>query len=395
MANRRYDIDWLRNLGILLLFPFHSARIFDHWDPFYVKSHVLSWGLSWFIASTSYWFMPLLFWLAGSSIWYALQHRSYQQYMKDRISRLLIPFIFGLLLIVPPQGYFSLWQHRGDSPGNYFTFLKNYLLDFSDLSGYFGSFTPAHLWFILYLFVLSLIALPLFIYLKNKNGTSRFEKFHLIFSKPYVYILFFIILAATQSLPAPGGQNPFYYLAFLIMGFVTASHPNYQKMFKTYRFHAFILILILVPVWEIILFHSLDSTSFSPVDIFNTFLRSLNTWLTLIVILGYGNKFLNFSHKLVPYMNEASFPIYIIHQSILVVVGYFILKFNIGVWQEYLLIMAITFMISVIIYEFIIKRTPFTRWIFGVKIKTPISKKAAKKINNDSLPLMDEERRGV
>ncbi|MEH7119450.1 acyltransferase family protein, partial [Neobacillus vireti] len=160
--NRRYDIDWLRNLGILLLFPFHSARVFDYWDPFYVKSNELSWELSWFIASTSYWFMPLLFWLAGSSTWYALQYRSNQQYLKDRVSRLLVPFIFGLFFIVPPQGYLSLWQHNGDSPGNYFTFLKNYFLDFSDLSGYFGTFTPAHLWFILYLFVFSLLALPLF-----------------------------------------------------------------------------------------------------------------------------------------------------------------------------------------------------------------------------------------
>ncbi|MEH7119451.1 acyltransferase family protein, partial [Neobacillus vireti] len=185
-----------------------------------------------------------------------------------------------------------------------------------------------------------------------------------------------------QLLPAPGGQNPFYYIAFLIMGFVTTSHPNYQKMFNQYRFPALIGIIILVPVWEIILYHSLDSASFSPIDIFKVFLRSLNTWLTLIVILGYGNKFLNFSHKLLPYMNETSFPIYIIHQSVLVGVGYFILKLKTGIWLEYLLIMVVTFIISLMIYEFIIKRIPFTRWIFGVKIKTPIpSEKAATNMN--------------
>ncbi|WP_160723651.1 acyltransferase family protein [Bacillus sp. USDA818B3_A] len=378
-SKRRYDIDWLRNLGILLLFAFHSARVFDHWDPFYVKSSELSWGLSWFIASTSYWFMPLLFWLAGASTWYALQYRSSQQYIKDRIARLLIPFMFGLLFIVPPQGYFSLWQHRGSSPGNYFTFLQNYFMDFSDLSGYFGSFTPAHLWFILYLFVFSLVTVPLFMYWKNKTGTSGNEKFHSIFSKPFVYLLFFIVLTATQPLPDPGGQNPFYYIAFLIMGFVTTSYPNYQKMFNKYRFPALISIIILFPVWEILLYHSLNSAGFSPINIF---LRPLNTWLTLIVILGYGNKFLNFSHKLLPYMNEAAFPIYIIHQSVLVVAGYFILKMKTDVWLEYLLIMAVTFMISVMIYEFIIKRIPFTRWVFGVKIKNSIiSKKSAANIN--------------
>lgn len=67
---RRYDIDWLRNFGIFLLFPFHAARFFDYWDPFYVKNETLSWGLSWFISVANLWFMPLLLWLAGSPSWY-------------------------------------------------------------------------------------------------------------------------------------------------------------------------------------------------------------------------------------------------------------------------------------------------------------------------------------
>jgi len=53
-SKRRYDIDWLRIIVILLLFPFHSARIFDFWEPNYVKSADLSWGLSWFIVIVGY-----------------------------------------------------------------------------------------------------------------------------------------------------------------------------------------------------------------------------------------------------------------------------------------------------------------------------------------------------
>jgi glucan biosynthesis protein C len=68
-------------------------------------------------------------------------------------------------------------------------------------------------------------------------------------------------------------------------------------------------------------------------------------------------------------MNEASFPVYIIHQTILVVVSFFVLKFKLGVPLEYFFIMALTFVISVALYEGIMKRTPITRWMFGVKIK--------------------------
>jgi hypothetical protein len=83
-----------------------------------VKNDAESWGLSWFIALTSYWFMPLLFWLAGSASWYALQRRFDRQYIKERLSRLFIPFVAGTLLVVPPQGYFALKMH-GREPGNY------------------------------------------------------------------------------------------------------------------------------------------------------------------------------------------------------------------------------------------------------------------------------------
>lgn len=89
---RRLDIDWLRIFVIILLFPFHSARIFDYWEPNYVKNIDLSWGLSWFIVIVGNWFMPLMFWLAGASSWYALESRNGLQYVKERMSRLFIPY---------------------------------------------------------------------------------------------------------------------------------------------------------------------------------------------------------------------------------------------------------------------------------------------------------------
>ncbi|ETI68965.1 acyltransferase family protein [Neobacillus vireti] len=366
---RRYDIDWLRNFAILLLFPFHAARVFDHWDPFYVKNETLSWGLSWFISVANIWFMPLLFWLAGSASWYALRVKSTSFFLNERIGRLLIPLLFGVLFIVPPQGYFAILDHTGESSGSYFIFLKNFFTDFSDLSGYFGTFTPAHLWFILYLFVLSVAAIPVFSLLNNQNRKEKVNKFHKIFSQPLIFMLLFIVLTITQALPAPGGQNPFYYLAILLIGYISCSDPRYQEMFNRIRFKALILVLILVPIWAILVVHNLDAKGFSTISIFLTLFRSLNTLLGLIVILGFGNKFLNFRHKILPYLNEAAFPIYIIHQSVLVVISYYVIRLDMRVPAKFTLIMLSTLIASLLIYELIIKRMGMTRFLFGVKTK--------------------------
>jgi fucose 4-O-acetylase-like acetyltransferase len=107
---RKHYIDWLRNLGILLLIPFHTSRIFDVFEPNYVKGDV-SGMASFFISITSFWYIPLLLMLAGMSSFYAIQSRTTREYLRERVQRILVPFIFGVLLIVPPQGYFAMKDH--------------------------------------------------------------------------------------------------------------------------------------------------------------------------------------------------------------------------------------------------------------------------------------------
>lgn len=363
LDNRRYDLDWLRNFGILLLVPFHSARVFDHWEPFYVKNDDLSWGLSWFISLTSYWFMPLLFWLAGAASWYALQKKSNLQYIKERFHRLLVPFLFGVLFIVPPQGYFAMSNHNGEAV-NLFSFISFFFSDWSDLSGYFGTFTPAHLWFILYLFVLSLVAIPIFAVFLDDSRKSIIETFHRVFSKATVFIPSSLVLALTQLFPAPGGQNPFFFLVLFVMGFIVSSNARYLDMFQWIRGKALLAILFLVPAWMVLSFHYKEAALFSTVI---TILRAISIWLTLIVIISFGNKFLNFNHRIIAYLNEAAFPIYIVHQSILVSSAYFIVKLNISVLLKYIMLMSVTLVCSLLIYEGLIKRTKLTCRLFGVK----------------------------
>ncbi|MCR2808024.1 acyltransferase family protein [Paenibacillus soyae] len=360
---RRYDIDWLRNAAILLLFPFHASRLFDHWDPFYAKNEELSWALSYFIAFASIWFMPLLFWLAGSSSWYALGGRTGAAYAKERVMRLLIPLLTGVLLIVPPQGYYALLT-LGESPGSYFRYLGSFFTDFSDLSGYTGGFTPAHLWFILYLFVFSLLLLPLFRRWRSDKAAPGLEKLSVIMSRPIPYVLLALPLSATKLLPDPGGQNPFYFMALFAIGFLAVSNPRYQAMFDRYWKPFSLLGVLLSGFWVAALANSwLNGAAME-------LLRNAALLLVLGALLGFGHVRLNRKKGLLAYMNEAAFPVYVIHQTVIIIIGYYAVGWGLPLYGAFALILVLSFALCIAIYEFVLRRTAVTRLLFGIKARS-------------------------
>jgi cbb3-type cytochrome oxidase subunit 3 len=177
---RRHELDWLRVLAVLLLVYFHSARIFDFGD-FYVKNGQLSKGFEAFVTFVDIWFMPLFFFIAGAASFYALRKRSGKQYAGERAKRLMVPFVFGTLVLAAPQVYCVLLQQPTYSQ-NYlqyygYIFTTPYLTEVT--AGSVGpakiiAFTlePAHLWFILYLFIFSMVCLPLFLRLRGEKGAG-------------------------------------------------------------------------------------------------------------------------------------------------------------------------------------------------------------------------------
>ena len=358
LQERRYDIDWLRNFGILLLFPYHAARIFDIWGPNYIKSTELSPTLSSFLLVAGYCFMPLLFFLAGASSWYALKKRSAAQYSKDRFYKLLIPFLFGLLIIVPPQAYLAKITHSVYN-GDYITFMKGYFTDFTDLTGYLGTFTPGHLWFILYLFIISMVALPIMIKSHNKPPIK-------LLRNPWIMISLFIPLTLMEFLPDLGGKNPFFFFFLFLVGFFLGKDAGVMETIHRIKFKCLLFLLPLVPGTMILFQQNSHAGDFSAVHLLITVLKNLGVCLTLIVLIGYGNKCLNHDHAMLHYMNQAAFPVYILHQTVMMVVGYYTVKINAGISVRYILITFLTLILSIILYE-IIRRIPGLRRLFGIK----------------------------
>ena len=219
---RKYFIDNLRILCILLLFPFHAGMFYnDFGERFYV--HIADClPASLLNISTYPWWMPLLFVLAGASTFYAFGKRTAKQYIIERVLKLYIPFTAALILVIPVQPYLADIYFNNYS-GNYFEHFKEFLV-FTDLSGYDGHFTPAHTWFILYLFLISLITLPLLKLAYNKSFDLKLSRFLILKLLLIAIIIYFI-----KPIANLGGKSIAEFMAWFLTGFFVFSNEAFQE----------------------------------------------------------------------------------------------------------------------------------------------------------------------
>lgn len=175
------------------IFLFHNARFFNEED-WHVKNAQLDFGMSVFVAILNQFIMPLFFVLSAIAAYYALQHRTGKAFIGERASRLLIPLIFGIFALVPPQVYIERVSH-GEFQGSFFDFLPHY---FDGWYGFGGNFAwmGLHLWYLLVLFLFSVLLFPVFQRM-NQSSLSGIADF---FTKPFAVYLFFIPIAMIEML---------------------------------------------------------------------------------------------------------------------------------------------------------------------------------------------------
>jgi len=167
IKQRRYDLDWLRVSAFYILILYHVGMIFVPWDFHIKNSQTAEWFETW-MAFLSQWRLPLLFMISGIVINYSLGKRSGNEFIRERLKRLLIPPVFGMLVIVPPQIYYER-IFNGVQYVSYWDFWKTvfHLQPFPQ-----GNFSWHHLWYVVYILVYSLIAVPLFLYLLSEKSAK-------------------------------------------------------------------------------------------------------------------------------------------------------------------------------------------------------------------------------
>jgi glucan biosynthesis protein C len=353
---RRYDIDWLRVLAVLLLFYVHPGKIFFTFGPWYVQNAQKSVLISIGILFLERWQMELLFLLAGASTVFALRFRGAGQYIWERFKRLLIPLAFGIFVIVPPQLYIEILGFRGASYIEYYP--KYFDPEFTH------GFDMGHLWFIAYLFGYSLLALPLLLFLKGERGRRILDKLGQFFSLPGTIFLFILPIALMHYLLYDFYPNPLYYFTFFLLGYLLLADDRFEEIIGKNKLIGLIVGVLWFAVWYIMV----SQGTRIPIWL-GSLSRGVVSWCCLIALLGYGKQFLNFTNRFLKYQSEASYPVYILHQTVIIAIGYFVIRWRMGVFPKFIIIVAGSLVVTFAIYEVLVKRTNLTRFLFGMRPK--------------------------
>jgi peptidoglycan/LPS O-acetylase OafA/YrhL len=255
-------------------------------------------------------------------------------------------------VIVPPQTYLAQWS-KGIQP------VQNFWSS-GDMTGYTGGFTPAHLWFIMFLFVFSLVALPLFVRWHRRPIGARW----LLFAMP-------LVLALTNGLPSPedGPQNPSYALALFVGGFLLVADPRAERLIhRAWRLLLAIGVVTMAAVFLVWSSGAEDTwTDGSAIQTGFQLLAQVNVWVWVLALIGLGHAFLKRENRVLRYANTAAYPFYLLHQTVIVAVAYVVVRWNVGLWGQFGAIVIASFAISLGLYELAVRRTNATRFLFGLK----------------------------
>ena len=352
---RKHYIDNLRWLTILLLIPYHAAQAWNTWgEPNYIyfESNKL---ISSIIVFFSPYFMPLLFLLAGISTSYALKKRTVKQYISERVRRLLVPFIFGTLLFMPVMTYLADKFNCGYSKG-FFSHYIIFFTKFTDLIGADGGFSVGQFWFILYLFIISVVS-ALIISLQKKV-VPEYKK-----DIPIWFICFLgLPLPLLSELLSIGGKSLVEYTYIFLVGYYVFSDDSVIRKEERYKW-LFMLVGITSALLNVYLFIGSD-TQYS---ILNTVARYIVEWFMPIALIGLGKAYLNFASRLSVYMSQRSFAFYILHFIWVVIFQYYMADiFADNTFLLYIIPIISVYGATFLCCEICI-RIPFICFLMGIK----------------------------
>lgn len=367
VKERQYYIDWLRIMLILSVFLFHIGMIFNTW-PWHIKNDEQYGGaLRQLMTFLHSWRMPLLFMLSGAGTFFALGKRTSGQYLSERFKRLVIPLAIGIFTLVPVQVYIEKI--------NQFSSLVEYYPHMFEGIYPEGNFSWHHLWFIAYLFVISLFISPFLNFLRSERFqrfTSRIER---IVIKPFALNIFIIPLLLSQIILRPFFETETndlvndwasitYYIIFFLAGFILLPVRNITEAMRKYR----LLYLAEVVAVTIVMFkvpYMARSEESGEIirDVSSIFLA----WSCAVTAIGFAKQYFNINSPLRKLANEAIYPFYLLHQPVIVITGYFTIQLDVAVAWKVVIVLLSSFTLTTAIYWFLIRPFNLSRIIFGMK----------------------------
>jgi glucans biosynthesis protein C len=376
-GERRHDLDWLRVIAIVLLLYFHTGMIFTAEWGWHIKnpetSHLVL-EINYFL---SRWRMALLFLISGIGTHYALRRRTAGEYAGERAKRLLVPVLFGMLVIVPPQIYMERLA-SGAAYASYLEFWPSVL----QLRPYpEGNLSWHHLWFVLYLFLYSLAALPLFLLIRGERGRGWMNRLGRDLRGWRLFAPAAPLGAVLAALLVrfPGPQNIvhdwahlLYYFIFFLLGYLICVVDGVWPVIEARRRTSLTLALLSILTINYLRWNDLSPDfAYSFQNTLYQLLHGLNAWCWVLAILGFGRRYLNFRSAVLEYANQGIYPFYILHQTVIVVVGFYVVQVDESILSKFLFVSTVSLLLSWAMYDLFVRPFRLTRFLFGMKVAAP------------------------
>lgn len=345
-TNRRYDIDWVRIIAIGLLLIYHIGIVFQPWGVFigFIQSEKPLESLWIPMSMLNVWRIPLLFFVSGMGVCFAIRKRNWKQLILERAKRIFLPFVFGILCIVPIHLF--IWQKYYNQDMIY-------------------SLHPSHLWFLANIFIYVILLSPVFFYLKRKENGRMNRWIKNLFRNPLGLLLIAVSFVVEAVLVRPETYETYSMtlhgfllglLAFLF-GFIGVyAGDTFWQTIRKWRWLS-LSIAVMLFVVRFIEFQ-LEAPHY---------LMAIESNMWIFAVFGFAYKYLNRPSKALSYLSQGAYPIYILHMIFLYLGSFLIIPLAIPTIVKFIFIVAFTGIGCFTLYDLIIKRVSILRPLFGLK----------------------------
>ncbi|MBA6292775.1 acyltransferase [Colwellia sp. MB3u-70] len=366
---RLSELDWLRVILIFAVFLHHVCMPFNG-DNWHIMNNDSSKVLDDIMVYFEQFRLPVLFFISGVGSVILLSKVTVVKFIKDKFLRLFIPLLIGSLLVIPPQIYI---ENIVD--------MQSYWQEYPALA---LKFETNHLWFIEYLFVFFLLAIPLNKLFSSSLGTSIINFLQKLSKHKiglYLLVILLIIIKVYFSLTFPSedkkienlSSSAFYFFFFIAGMLFVRSKVIWQAIYDQ-RFYN-LMLLVLSSVLFYSYYYSPDLSEYMSLDMRWSIwwlVCCLVAWSAFLTILGYAQLYFTKTPKWLSLSNELIYPFYIFHQTVIVVIGFYVITWQAPISLKVISLFALSFLVTSVICWFIIKPSNFLRFLFGLKPKNNV-----------------------
>ncbi|TQV88206.1 acyltransferase family protein [Aliikangiella coralliicola] len=372
MPSRRYDLDWLRVAVFGLLIFYHVGMMYVANWGYHIKSQYLSAELENLMLLVNPWRMPVLWLISGIAIRFVLGKVAFSTFLMRRSVRLLLPLLFGVLVVVPPQLYYEM-TFNGDLSVSYWEFYRAFFdLNHPMFKAYQPGIWPHidvnHLWYLRELWCFTLYLIPLLPLLNSKPVNQLVD--WIVKQNGILAVFIAVVPILLVSVLMKDTREPLGFM-FMIYGYLIAWKTELWERLrancKMLMVSAAICYVVLAVFYNLVWIKTGENTE-PWLLLSGQFVHSLDRLIWVLALLGLAYRFLNRNSARLSYFNEAVYPYYILHQTIIIVVGFELSQFKLGPIIESGLLLIVTFAGCALSFE-LIRRIEVLRPLFGLKLK--------------------------